>query len=66
MDELQKLFIAVWQKNKSGKVVHPWVTREIRDSIKTKDEAYKLARKKQPTRGLVEIQSPAEEGKGLN
>ena len=45
MDEVQKLFIPVWQKNKSGKVVHPWITREIRDSIKTKDEAYKLARK---------------------
>ena len=45
MDELQQLFIPVWQKNKSGKVVHPWITREIRDSIKTKDEAYKLARK---------------------
>ena len=28
-----------------GQVVHPCITREIRDSIKTKDEAYKLARK---------------------
>ncbi|XP_055492783.1 uncharacterized protein LOC129697999 [Leucoraja erinacea] len=45
MDELQKLFIPVWQKNKSGKVVHPWITREIRDSIKAKDDVYKLARK---------------------
>ncbi|XP_055521745.1 uncharacterized protein LOC129715880 [Leucoraja erinacea] len=45
MDELQKLFIPVWQKTKSGKVVHPWITREISDSIKAKDEVYKLARK---------------------
>ena len=43
MDELQKLFIPVWQKNKSGKVVHPWITREIRDSIKAKDDVYKVA-----------------------
>ena len=27
MDELQKLFIPVWLKNKSGKVVHTWITR---------------------------------------
>ncbi|XP_059801424.1 uncharacterized protein LOC132378494 [Hypanus sabinus] len=45
MDELQHLFIPVCQKNKPGKVVHPWLTREIRDSIKTKEETYKLARK---------------------
>ncbi|XP_059824114.1 uncharacterized protein LOC132393193 [Hypanus sabinus] len=45
MDELQQLFIPVWQKNKPGKVVHPWLTREIRDSIKSKEETYKLAKK---------------------
>ena len=49
MDELQQLFIPVWQKNKPGKVVHPWLTREIRDSIKSKEETYKLAKKKQHT-----------------
>ena len=65
IDEQQKLFIPVWQKNKSGKVVHPWITREIRDSIKAKDDAYKVAikssipgdwekfRDQQRTKGLI-------------
>ena len=39
------MFIPVWQKNKPGKVVHPWLTRKIRDSIKSKEETYKLAKK---------------------
>ena len=66
MDELQQLFIPVWQKNKSGKVEHPWITREIRHSIKIKDEAYKLARKSSLPEDCEKFRLPAEEDKGLN
>ncbi|XP_055502086.1 uncharacterized protein LOC129703542 [Leucoraja erinacea] len=65
MDELQKLFIPVWQKNKSGKVVLPWITREIRDSIKAKDDAYKLARKSSIPEDWEEFRDQQRRTKGL-
>ena len=45
LDELQKLCIPVWRKSGKEIVVKPWLTREIRDSIRFKEKAYKLARK---------------------
>lgn len=44
MDEPPQLFIPVWCKNKTGKSAQPWLMREIKDSVKSKEEAYKLAR----------------------
>ena len=45
MGDLQQLFIPVWRKNKVGRVAKPWLTREIRDRIRSKEEEYKLVRK---------------------
>ena len=39
------MFIPVWHKNGKGIVAKPWLTREIRDSIRFKKETYILARK---------------------
>ena len=41
--------IPVWHKSGKGIVAKPWLTREIRDSIRFKEEAYKLAGTKQQT-----------------
>ena len=43
--ELQKLFIPIWCKSGWGTEVKVWLSREIRDSIRFKEEAYKLVRK---------------------
>ena len=45
MDELQQLYTPVLCKSKTGKLAQPWITREIRDSVKAKEEEYKLAQK---------------------
>ena len=45
MGELQQLFIPVWHKSKMSKRANPWLTKEIRESIRSKEEAYKLAKK---------------------
>uniref|UniRef100_UPI00398EB4CB uncharacterized protein isoform X1 n=1 Tax=Pristiophorus japonicus TaxID=55135 RepID=UPI00398EB4CB len=45
MDELQQLYIPVRSKNKTGKMAQPWLTNEIKDSVRSKEETYKLSRK---------------------
>jgi len=44
MEELQQLFIPAWHKSKMAKRVNPWLTKEIRESIRSKEEACRLAK----------------------
>ena len=42
--EAQQKFIPRRRKHAKGRTRHPWLTREVKDSIKAKEKAYKVAR----------------------
>jgi len=61
----QQLFIYVRCKNKIGKVTKLWLTREIRDSIRSKEEAYKLAKKNNRPENWEQFRIQQRRTKGL-
>ncbi|XP_072349850.1 ORM1-like protein 2 isoform X1 [Scyliorhinus torazame] len=65
MGELQQLFIPVWQKSKGGKRANPWLTKEIRNSIRYKEEADRLAKKNHRSEDWEQFRMQQRRTKGL-
>ena len=42
--EAQQKFIPRRRKHTKGRTKHPWLMREVKDSIKAKEKAYKVVR----------------------
>ena len=65
MGELQQLFIPVWHKSRMGKRANPWLTKEIRESIQSKEEAYRLAKKNNRSEDWEQFRIQQRRTKGL-
>ena len=65
MGELQQLFTPAWHKSKMDKRANPLLIKEIRASIRSKEETYRLAKKNNRSEDWEQFKTQQRRTKGL-